>query len=145
MKNYLVFTFLSCIAFANNNESNFFYVKDFPTINGIKIVEYREKDSQTEIFYIKEIYEEKHENYDKRIIAVKFSCLESLIPKSYNIVTEQIIIKKGISSYLTVENNELYMKVYVKDNDNKIRLYENLNPSNMSELTKKFIIKCDQI
>lgn len=139
MKKFLFFLMLI------NNETEFYYIKNFPEIKGEKMVEFIEKDSSTNLIFIKEIYEKKNENYDIKTITVKFSCYEGIIPKSFNIVTEQYIVKKGITSYLTVENNNLYMKVYVKDNENKIRMYENLNPQQMSELTNKFKPSCDQI
>lgn len=123
------------------DESVFSYVTGMPAVEGV-LEETRESSNSTSGLTLrKQVFRLEHDAYALRTHVLDASCAALAYVAEPHMVALQYI-PKAPKSFSVAAMPDLYMEVYVRDEDRRIRVYEQVGGAAMADLTRRFQPTC---
>ena len=119
------------------NETIFVYVSAMPAVEGV-LEEARERlDARTGLAVRKRVYLAETDGFALRTHVIDAACATLPDGIEPHIVALQYF-PKAPKSFAVAAMPDLFMEVYVRDEDGRIRVYEEVAGGAMAELTERF-------
>jgi hypothetical protein len=123
------------------DETVFTYVSAMPTVEG-ELEEAREGlDSRSGLAIRKRIYLAETDGFALRTHVIEAACAALPEPTEPHMVALQYF-PKAPKSFTVAAMPDLFMEVYVRDEDGRIRVYEQVAGGAMADLTSRFEPAC---
>lgn len=135
---------LSLLVLASN-ELDFFYIDRMPPLAGDLVHAETRTDAASGLTYDRSIFEFETDRYLVRSHRIFLMCFyDGSLSIQPHIVAVQYIAREA-SAYQDAETLNNFAEVFVVDERGRIRVYENLTPQEMAELTRRFQPYCERI
>ena len=130
---------------APGNESEFTYVTRMPAIEGVLRETIESVDPERGLAVRKRVHVYDHEGFELWTHVIEAACAG--LPDPANGAAEPTIVAlqyfpKAPKSFTVAAMPDLYLEVFARDEDRRIRAYEELNGWQIAALTDRFLPVC---
>jgi hypothetical protein len=132
------------LAAAPGNESDFAFVSGMPAIEGVLSDTLENHDPLSGVAVRKQIYVYEHEGFELRTHVVEAAC-RALPAAGEPIIVALQYFPKDPKSFTIAAIPDLYLEVFARDEDGRIRAYQKVSGSQMVELTGRFLPVCRNV
>jgi hypothetical protein len=132
------------LAAAPSNESDFAFVSGMPAIEGVLSDTLESRDPRSGVAVRRQIYVYDHGGFELRTHVVEAAC-RALPPAGEPTIVALQYFPKDPKSFTIASMPDFFLEVYARDEDGRIRAYQEVSSSQMVELTGRFLPVCRNI
>lgn len=127
----------------HSREDQFIFVDRTPTIVGALKEQFSRHDPEHDLSYAKEVYQAETDTHFIVTHISKVACGTASLtnPKSSYLMAIQYLPRVP-KSFLDATRHDYFKEVYVMDENERVRLYEDVTGHQMLELTERFRPVC---
>lgn len=127
---------------ATSNESEFAYVTRMPAVEGVLRSTLESVDPHRGVAMRKRIYVYDHDGFELWTHVIEAACAGLTDEPGEPIIVALQYFPKAPKSFSVAAMPDLYLEVFARDEDRRIRAYQELNGWQIVALTERFLPMC---